>query len=140
MYHRCVANLPHRHCCKRLSDAYAQILGHIHCVANLLYGESYVANPLATGTTVQPTQSATWILAIPSFCLHAYNDDLQTRLQALLTDIHVFQGVNRPAASSFTHLLTAEGGSTVLYSCSNASKPKLMPRCQKCFACERLFF
>ena len=48
IYHRCVANLPHRHCCKRLSDSYAQILRHIRiltrCVANLLCGESSVAN------------------------------------------------------------------------------------------------
>ena len=43
-YHHCVANLPHQHCCKRLSDAYAQILSHIPCVANLLCGESSVAN------------------------------------------------------------------------------------------------
>ena len=43
-YHRCVANLPHWHCCKHLSDAYAQILSHIRCVANLLCGESSVAN------------------------------------------------------------------------------------------------
>ena len=56
-YHRCVANLPHRHCCKRLSDAYAQILGHIRIspavwriffVANLLWRIFHVANPLAT--------------------------------------------------------------------------------------------
>ena len=38
-YHRCVANLPHRHCCKRFSDAYAQILGHI-CMSHPLCGES----------------------------------------------------------------------------------------------------
>ena len=41
--HRCVANLPHRHCCKCLSDAYAQILSYICCVANLLCGKSSVA-------------------------------------------------------------------------------------------------
>ena len=46
-YHRCVADFPHRHCCKRLSDAYAQILGHIRYVANLLCGESSVVNPPA---------------------------------------------------------------------------------------------
>ena len=40
-YHRCVANLPHRHCCKRLSDAYAQILGHIRTrMSHPLCGES----------------------------------------------------------------------------------------------------
>ena len=38
-YHRCVANLPHRHCCKRLSDACAQILAHIR-MSHLLCGES----------------------------------------------------------------------------------------------------
>ena len=42
-YHRCVANLPHRHRCKRLSDAYAQILGHIR-MSHPLCGESSVAN------------------------------------------------------------------------------------------------
>ena len=38
-YHRCVVNLPHRHCCKRLSDAYAQILGHIR-KSHLLSGNA----------------------------------------------------------------------------------------------------
>ena len=38
-YHRCVANLPHRHCSKRLFDAYAQIVGHIR-MSHLLCGES----------------------------------------------------------------------------------------------------
>ena len=38
-YHRSVANLPHRHCCKRLSHAYAQILGHIR-MSHPLCGES----------------------------------------------------------------------------------------------------
>ena len=42
-YHRCVANLSHRHCCKRLSEAYAQILGHIR-TSNPLCGKSSVAN------------------------------------------------------------------------------------------------
>ena len=46
-YHRCVANLPHRDCCKRLSDGYAQILGHIRCVANLPSGKSS-GNPIYT--------------------------------------------------------------------------------------------
>ena len=40
-YHRCMANLPHRHCCKRLSDAYAQILDHI-CMSHPLCGESFL--------------------------------------------------------------------------------------------------
>ena len=51
IYHRCVANLPHRRCCKRLSDSYAQILGHIRCVANLLWRIFRVANPLATANS-----------------------------------------------------------------------------------------
>ena len=38
-YHRCVANLPHQLGCKRLSDAYAQILGHIR-MSHPLCGES----------------------------------------------------------------------------------------------------
>ena len=38
-YHRCVVNLPHWRCCKRLSDAYVQILGHIH-MSHSLCGES----------------------------------------------------------------------------------------------------
>ena len=38
-YHRCVANLPLFHCCKRLSDAYDQILGHIR-MSHPLCGES----------------------------------------------------------------------------------------------------
>ena len=56
-YHRCVANLPHRHCCKRLSVAYAQILGHIR-MSHPLCGESskwrifHAANPLATYKTM----------------------------------------------------------------------------------------
>ena len=50
-----VANLPHWYCCKRLSDAYVQILGHIRCVANLPCGESSgnlfsAGLPVNTGT------------------------------------------------------------------------------------------
>ena len=40
-YHRCVANLPHQHCCKCLSDAYAQILGHIR-MSHSLCGEFFM--------------------------------------------------------------------------------------------------
>ena len=36
-YHRCVANLPHLHCCKCLSDGYAQILGHIFVVWRIFF-------------------------------------------------------------------------------------------------------
>ena len=60
-YHRCAANLPHRHCCKRLSDAYAQILGHIR-MSHPLCGESclwrilFVANPLATKFSTVPVR------------------------------------------------------------------------------------
>ena len=48
------------------------------------------------------------------FRLHEYDDALPPRLQAILTDIHVFQRVNRPAASSFTQ---SQRGKY----CSNAS-------------------
>ena len=51
---------------------------------------------------LRTTQFSTWITTVPSFRLHGYDDALQPHLQALYTDIHVFNGVNRPAASSFT--------------------------------------
>ena len=52
-YHRCVANLPHWHCCKRLSTLTLKfpvtfVMWRIFFVANLLWRIFHVANPLAT--------------------------------------------------------------------------------------------